>query len=126
MNATEYVQEILDKEQEETSTENICEDSAYETALLLSGSFIYSLYGALWVEHYDMDTICKKLMELYWTDNHYGFVYFIALLANAVDCEIPAMFSQMSANEKLVPILSSAVLDDWIEYDKAVEPEVVN
>ena len=126
MNATEYINEIINTSQDETLLESVQEDSAYEAAMLLSGSFIYPLYGALWVEHYDMDSICKKLMELYWTDNHYGFVYFIALLANAVDYEIPTIFTQMSANDKLVPILSSAVLDDWIDYDITTEPEAVS
>jgi len=52
MNATEYINEIINTSQDETLLENVQEDSVYEAAMLLSGSFIYPLYGALWVEYY--------------------------------------------------------------------------
>jgi hypothetical protein len=126
MTITEYVQNIIDENQNGTVSENVQEDSAIETAQLLSGSFIYPLYGALWTEFYEMDSICTQLCKLYWSDNHYGFVYFIALLANAVDFDIPPIFSQMSANDKLISTLSSAVLEDWLEYHEAIELDTIN
>jgi primase-polymerase (primpol)-like protein len=48
MTTTEFIKNIIDEKQEDTVSENIHEDLAYEAAQLLSGSFTYLLYGALW------------------------------------------------------------------------------
>ena len=61
MTTTEYVQSILDERQDDTVSENIREELAYETAQLLSGSFTYRLYGALWADFYDLEAINKHL-----------------------------------------------------------------
>jgi hypothetical protein len=107
-------------------SENIYEDLAYEAAQLLSGSFTYLLYRALWADFYDLEAINKHLEYLYDNEDHYGLLYFIAMLADAVSSDIPVIFSQMSANKKLVPVLSSAVIEDWLEYHESVEPIIID
>jgi hypothetical protein len=42
-------------------------------------------------------------------------------LANAVDLTVPAQFTEMSANDALVPTLSAAFSEDWLEYDSTHE-----
>jgi hypothetical protein len=64
-----------------------------------------------------MDAISQHLEKLYDSGNHFGLVYFIFILANAVEFIIPFQFTEMSANDSLVPILSSAIMEDWLEYD---------
>jgi len=50
-----------------------------------------------------------------------GVVYFIFILANAVEFSMPIQFTEMSANDSLVPILSAAIIDDWLEYGETCE-----
>ena len=121
MTVTEYIQNIIEEKQEDTVSNSICEDSAYETAQLLSGTFTYQLYGALWTDFYDLEFINKHLEYLYDNDDHYGLLYFVAMLADAVSFDIPVIYAQMSANKKLVPVLSSAVIEDWLEYHETNE-----
>jgi hypothetical protein len=97
------------------------EAAAYEVAQLLSGSFVYPLYEALWVNFFDLDTATQHLESLYDSGNHFGLVYFIYILANAVDLTVPAQFTEMSANNALVPALSAAFIEDWLEYDATHE-----
>ncbi|MCL2427589.1 MAG: hypothetical protein FWD05_14800 [Oscillospiraceae bacterium] len=116
MNTTEYVQHIIDEKQYNQIPMNICNASTYETAQLLSGSFTYMLYNVLWTEFYNMDSITEHLEVLYSNEQHYGILYFVALLANAVEFGIPIIYSQMSATDELVPFLSVAIIEDWLEH----------
>jgi hypothetical protein len=34
---------------------------------------------------------------------------------------VPAQFTEMSANDTLVPALSAAFIEDWLEYDATHE-----
>ena len=115
MTTVEYTQHIIYEKQESIATKNINEEAIYETAQLLSGSFIYPLYGALWVEFYDLNSISKHLEDLYSSGNHYGLLYFIVLLANTMEFDIPQIFAQMSAYDNYVQCLSSAIIEDWME-----------
>jgi len=121
MITTEFVQNIIDEKQGNKTSKDICEASAYEIAQLLCGSFIYPLYGALWIEHCDLDSITEHLTSLHESDNHYGLIYFIVLLADMVEHDIPLIYSQMSASDKYVPILSATIIEDWIEYHETSE-----
>ena len=121
MNTTEFVQHIIDEKQEGQISKNICEVSAYETAQLLSGSFTYPLYSAIWKEFYDLDSITAHLSCLYESENHYGLLYFIVLLADIVEYDIPLIFAEMSVNKNLVAILSAAIIEDWLEYHETSE-----
>ena len=68
-----------------------------------------------------MNAITRHLENMYDSENHFGLVYLIFILANAVESSVPAQFTEMSANDSLVPILSAAILEDWLEYDSTCE-----
>jgi len=121
MTTNEYAQFILQVKKEITPPHLIDEAAAYEAAQLVSGSFTYLLYEALWMNDFDMDTITQHLESLYDRENHFGLVYFIFILANAAEFIIPVQFTEMSANDALVPVLSAAIIEDWLEYDATSE-----
>ena len=124
MTTYEYTQFILQvkKEAPLPFTQISDEAAAYEAVQLISGSFIYTLCEALWVNFFDMDTITQHLENLHDSNNHFGLVYFIFILANAVECSMPAQFTEISANDALVPVLSAAIIEDWLEYTASIEP----
>ena len=101
------------------------EAAAYEAAQLVSGSFTYPLYGALWQNGFVMEDITEHLEAMYDSGNHLGFLYFIFILSDAVDFVLPLPFSEMSAIDALVPALSAAIIEDWLEYDVTSSVEVI-
>ena len=117
MSTNEYVEAILQMKGEAPPTQAVDEAAVYEAAQLLSGSFTYPLYEALLTNFFEMDDVTQHLEHLYDSGNFYGFVYFVFILANAVDFTIPTVFTEMSANEALVPVLAAAIIEDWLEYD---------
>ena len=121
MTSTEYVQTILQEKKGTRVIQEKDEASAYDAAQLISGSFTSPLYETLWENFFDMDAITHHLESMYDGGNHFGLVYFIFILANAVDFSVPIQFTEMSANDSLVPILSAAIIEDWLEYDSSCE-----
>ena len=117
MTANEYIEIILQVKKKLPKQQLNDETAAYEAAQLLSGSLIYPLYDALWVRNFDMDTITQHLESLYDSKNHFGLIYFVFILAEAADVMVPFLFTEMSANEMLIPILSAAIIEDWLEHD---------
>ena len=117
MTANEYTQIILHVNKELPLPQLNDEAAAHETTQLLSGSLIYPLYDALWVRNFDMDSITQHLEDLYDSENHFGLIYFIFILTETADMIVPFQFAEMSANRALVPILSAALIEDWLEYD---------
>lgn len=88
---------------------------------LVSGNFTYLLYETLWLNDYPMESLTTHLEALYDCSDHHGFVYFVLLLADSVDFNMPAQFYEMSISDALLPILSSAIIEDWLEYDNEYE-----
>jgi hypothetical protein len=121
MTTSEYAQIVLDVKKGTSVSGTFDEASACEAAQIISGAFTYSLYEALWVTAIDIEAVTLHLESLYDSGNHFGLIYFIFILANAVDLIIPLQFSEMSANDALVPVLSSAIIEDWLEYDATSE-----
>ena len=60
-----------------------------------------------------MATITEHLEAMYDSENHFGLVYFIFILSDAVNFVLPLPFSEMSANDTLVPVLSAAIIEDY-------------
>ena len=110
MTTAEYAQFILQVKAEATLRPVADEAAAYEVGQLLSSSFIYLLYGALWVRDFDMGAVTQHLESLYDEESYLGMVYFIFILANAADTPVPVLFSEMSANAAFVPVLASAII----------------
>lgn len=116
MTAYEYVQTLLEVKKERKFPHETDEAAAFDVAQLISGSFIYPLYEALFRNDFDMDEITQHLESLYDSANHFGLVYFIFILANAVNITVPIQFTETCANDTLVPTLSAAIIEDWLEY----------
>jgi len=121
MTTNEYAMSILQVRKEDVPSKTVDKTAAYEAAQLFSGSFTYLLYEALWVNYFDMETVTQHIKNLYDSENHFGIIYFIFILANAAEFTVPALFTEMSANDTLVPFLSAAIIEDWIEYDDTHE-----
>jgi hypothetical protein len=121
MTANEYASQILQMKKGKSLSQTVDEPAVCEAAQLFSGSFTYPLYEALWVNDFDMDSITQHLEYLYDSENHYGMVYFIFILANAVEFTVPILFTEISANDTLVPFLSAAIIEDWLDYDSSKE-----
>jgi hypothetical protein len=86
MTTNEYAHALLWAKKE---PEIIDENAVCEVSQLFSGGFTYLLYEALWMNDFDMDAITQHLESLYGTNNHFGFIYFIFILANAAELTIP-------------------------------------
>jgi len=121
MTTTEYAQIILQAKQEASTTKPVDEAAALEAAQLISGEFTYLLYEALWTNFFEMDAITRHLERLYDSANYFGLIYFIVILADAVDYSIPPQFTEISANDAFVPFLSAAIIEDWLDYDANCE-----
>jgi len=125
MTTQEILETLLQAKKMEKEIETYDEAATNEVAQLMSGSFVFPLYGALWQNFLDMDTITKQLEEMYDSDNHYGLVYFIILLADAVNYDLPNHYIEMIAVKPYVPIISSAILSDWLDYHANSEVEEI-
>ena len=68
-----------------------------------------------------MDAVTEHLENLYDSSNHLGLVYFIVMLADAVEFILPLEFTEMSAKDIFAPILSAAIIEDWLEYNGSFE-----
>jgi hypothetical protein len=121
MTTNEYIHFVLEHKKETAASNAVNEAAARETAQLISGSFIYSLFEALWVEDFDIESITQHIESLYDSGNHFGLVYFVFMLANAADFVVPKQFTEMSATDALVPFLSAAIIEDWLEYQATCE-----
>ncbi len=115
MTTTEYIQSVLQIKKSTPSLQAQDEAAAFEAAQIICGSFIFSLYEELWANLQDIDSITEHLEILYDSGNHFGLVYFCFLLANSVGFIIPLEYTEMSARDDLVPILSAAIIEDWLE-----------
>jgi hypothetical protein len=122
----EYVQTILQVKKDAPPSQNKNEDAIFEAAGLVSGSFIYPLYQELWKNFFNMDDVTEHLESLYDSEDYFGLVYFVFMLANSVEFTIPVEFTEMSARDTLVPILAAAIIEDWLEYDNSfVATEII-
>lgn len=121
MTTTEYIHSVLQIKKDAPSTQTIDEAAIYEAAQLISGSFTYSLYGELWKYFFDMEAITEHLENLYDSENHFGLIYFIFMLADAIEFMMPIEYTEMSAKDAFVPILAAAIIEDWLEYDTDFE-----
>ena len=121
MTTYEFIEYLLQAKKENPGTIIVDEAAAYERAQLVSGSFVFPLYGALWQLDFDMTAITEHLEYLYDSGNHFGLIYFIFMLADAADFTLPLLFSETSSNNALVPILSAAIIEDWLDYDATSE-----
>ena len=121
MTTYDYTEYVLAMKKEVTTTQEIDETAAFEAAQLICGSFVFPLYETLWSNFLRMETITDHLESLYDSENHFGLVYFIVILANAVEYPLPEKFTEMSAQDAFIPILSAAIIEDWLDFDSTFE-----
>jgi hypothetical protein len=115
MNTQEFTQFIL-APNAQTPNEQIKESAIKEVAQLVSGSLIYRLYEKLILVDYDMDEVTEHLEMLCEVENYFGFIYFVFMLTDAVNEELPAQFAELTANRAAVPYLASALIEDWLDF----------
>ena len=118
MTTSEFIEYLLTEEQSERT---IDEKAAYEAASLVTGSFVYNLYELLWLNDLSVPAITAHLQKMYDGNENRALLYFVVLLANAIEFALPSEFFKMSVKEQIVPILSAAFIDDWLEVDNEYE-----
>ena len=122
MTIYEYVEyNLRGKKELEEQPLVVSENEAVEAAQLVSGSFTYPFYETMWLNDYPMGTLTAHLEALYDRGDRHGFIYFIILLADSVDFKLPIKFYEMSISDTLIPLLSAAIVEDWLEYDNEYE-----
>jgi len=87
-----------------------------EVAQLISGTIIYQLYEHLMAHDFDMEAITAQIKMLKENIDAFGLVYYIVLLSDAVDLELPEQFYNIAANNDYIPFLSEAIAEDWSEF----------
>jgi hypothetical protein len=92
------------------------ETAAKDTAQLVSGNLVYRLYEGLITNDYDMDEVTEHLEMLSATGNHFGLLYFVFMLTDAVNETLPARFAELAANRATAPYLASALMEDWLDF----------
>jgi len=115
MNTHGFSQYVLNNKVQSPETP-IDEAAAKEVAQLISGSLVYRLYENLIVNDYDMDAVTEHLEMLCDTQNHFGLLYFVFILCDATNEALPERFENMTANIDLVPYLSAAIIEDWLDF----------
>ena len=114
MTANEYIELFLLSKTENMSAQ-VDEKAAIEVSDLISGSFVYSLFESMEQAEFEIESLTQHLEELYDTENFYGIIYFIMLLSDATGLILPKEFYVLSLRTELVSILSSAIIEDWLE-----------
>jgi len=123
----EYIERLLQvkslgkSEDGITPSEVAWESVAFEAAQMVSGSFTYRLYESLWLSDNPIEAITSHLEAMYDKSDFHGFIYFLILLADSIDFTFPVQFYEMSMQDKMIPFLSAAVIEDWLAYDNEYE-----
>ena len=94
------------------------EESAKEIAQLISGSLVYRLYEAICSNDYNPHAVTAHLEMLYDSGNHFGLVYYILMLAESSEVELPERFTEFAVTASHVPYLSAALIEDWLDYNE--------
>jgi len=116
-NFTRYIAEFGDNR----PTREVDDESAKEVTGLISGSLVYRLYEATSKMNYDMDATTAHVAMLHNNDNHFGLVYFILMLAESANVELPERYAETAVTAALVPYLSSAIMEDWLDFHEDYE-----
>jgi len=127
MTIYEYVETLLRVknskilENDVTPPGNDWESAAFEAAQLVSGSFTYLLYETLWLSDFPMEAVTSHIEAMYDKSDFHGFLYFLVLLADSINFTFPIQFYEMSIQDGMMPLLSAAIIEDWLEYDNEYE-----
>lgn len=97
------------------------ETAANEAAQLISGSLVYRLYEAICANDYNLQTVTAHLEMLYDSGNHFGLVYYIFMLADGTNVGLPERFAEFAVTASLVPYLSAALIEDWLDFHEDFE-----
>jgi len=114
MKANEFIKFILSVRNEIPQT-IIDESAAYSMAQITSAGFIHKLCEQLRANDFDVGTITAHIEDMHDSENHFGVIYFLFLIADCVDFELPLQFAQLATNDLCVPILSSVLIEDLLE-----------
>jgi hypothetical protein len=117
MTALEFTKLVAQKNR----TELPDEAAAKEVAALVSGSTVYPLYELLDNMDFDMQAVTEQLEMLFDSENYFGLVYLIFILSEAANLDLAEQFYRMAADNGLIPILSAAFIEDWLDFHQDYE-----
>ena len=118
MSANELLEYLLETK---NPPEPLDEAAAYEASSLISGSFVYNLHRALWLEGLTMQAVTDRLESLYDNGEYRAFLYLVFLMASIVELDLPEPLGEIAANEAAVPVLAATIIEDWLEIDGEYE-----
>ena len=121
---SEYIECVLQVKKEKEYHKISDKAALTEMTQLISGSFVSPLYGALWQNGFDVDTITEHFETLHQNEDFFGIIYFVFILSDAVDFVLPPLFSEVSVDDVGVQILSAAIVEDWFEYAEISDVEL--
>jgi len=119
MTTSEYTRYLF--QESAVTKESINEAAVYESASLVSGSFLYKMYEMLWLNDFPMESLTEHLEGLYDRKEYHGFLYLIVMLAESVEITLPSQFYEYSKRELTIPIISGAIIEDWLDIDGEYE-----
>ncbi|MDR1892200.1 MAG: hypothetical protein LBQ48_04260 [Oscillospiraceae bacterium] len=103
------------------ATRKLYEEAVKEVAGLISGCLVFRLCRAIRSSGHHPHAITAHLEMLWGNNNHFGLVYFIALLAGGTGTDLPGQFVEFAAAESFVPYLAAALMDDWLDCHEDFE-----
>jgi len=115
MNTQEFSR-FLSENRSGTTAKQFDEAAVKEIAQLVSGSLVYRLYEHLLFNDFAIDAVTEHLEMLYNTQNHFALLYYVFLLCDGVEVAVPEQYHDMTANAAYVPYLSTAIIEDWLDF----------
>ncbi|MDR0863114.1 MAG: hypothetical protein LBN30_10140 [Oscillospiraceae bacterium] len=116
-NFTRYVSEFGDS----NLSREVDEEAVKELSQLISGSLVYRLYEALDRMDFDLAAVTAHLEALCDSGNHFGLVYFVLMLAESANIELPERFTEAAVVAAFIPYLSAALIEDWLNFHNEYE-----
>jgi hypothetical protein len=65
---------------------------------------------------FDLAAATAHLEMLHDSKNHFGLVYFVLMLAESANIELPERYAEVTVTAALVPYLSAALIEDWLDF----------
>lgn len=119
MLANEFLEMILEerKTEQKIVLNETEQGNIYETASIISGNLVYPLCRELWLQQISIEDITKHFEKLYDNENFHGIIYIFYIMLDAMNIVVPYEFVSLAASDIAVPILSEAIIDDWLEFE---------
>ena len=74
------------------------------------------MYESLEKMNFGLAAVTTHLEMLYDSGNHFGLVYYVLMLTEAANVELPERYAETAVTAVLVPYLSAAIIEDWLDF----------